>query len=102
MSNESPWGILTGVRPAKIVHRRLDQGEPPADIQRFIQTRYGVSTEKAALLMEVALRNRSMVPTPENANQESRSVSLYLGIPYCLSRCVYCCFPSALLPADKE
>ena len=102
MSNESPWGILTGVRPAKIVHRRLDQGEPSADIQRFIQTRYGVSTEKAALLMEVALRNRSMVPTPENANQESRSVSLYLGIPYCLSRCVYCSFPSALLPADKE
>lgn len=102
MTNESPWGILTGVRPAKIVHRRLDQGESPTDIQQFIQTRYGVSKAKAALLTEVALRNRSLIPTPENAGQESRSVSLYLGIPYCLSRCVYCSFPSALLPADKE
>ena len=75
MTNESPWGILTGVRPAKIVHRRLDQGESPTDIQQFIQTRYGVSKAKAALLTEVALRNRSLIPTPENAGQESRSVS---------------------------
>ena len=102
MTSELPWGSLTGVRPAKIVHRRLDRAEPATEIQQFLQTRYGVSAAKAALLTEVALRNRCLITTPETAEQEKRSVSLYLGIPYCSSRCVYCSFPSALLPADKE
>ena len=96
-----PWGILTGVRPAKIVHRLLDHGETPDSIQRGLQSRYGVSAGKASLLTEVAVNNRRFVPTPVDREQESRKVSLYLGIPYCASRCVYCSFPSALLPADE-
>ena len=101
MNSEKPWGRLTGVRPTKIVHRRLDMGEHPADIQEFLRTFYDVSPEKAALLTEVALANRFLVPTPDTAQQESQIVSLYLGIPYCVSRCVYCSFPSAILPADE-
>ena len=96
-----PWGILTGVRPAKIVHRLLDHGETPDSIQRGLQSRYGVSAWKASLLTEVAVNNRRFVPTPADCEQESRKVSLYLGIPYCSSRCVYCSFPSALLPVDE-
>ena len=96
-----PWGILTGVRPAKIVHRLLDQGEAPDSIQRYLQSRYGVSVGKASLLTEVAVNNHRFVPTPADCEQERRKVSLYLGIPYCASRCVYCSFPSALLPADE-
>ena len=96
-----PWGILTGVRPAKIVHRLLDHGEAPDSIQRYLQSRYGVSVGKASLLTEVAVNNRRFVPTPAVHEQENRIVSLYLGIPYCASRCVYCSFPSALLPADE-
>ena len=102
MNSDRPWGSLTGVRPTKIVHRRLDFGESPQDIERFLTARYGVAVENAGLLVEVASRNRRLVPTPETAEQEKRSVSLYLGIPYCDSRCVYCSFPSALLPTDKE
>ncbi len=96
-----PWGSLTGVRPAKIVHRLLDHGEAPDSIRRYLQSHYGVSTGKASLLTEVAVNNRRFVPTPADCEQESRKVSLYLGIPYCASRCVYCSFPSALLPADE-
>ena len=96
-----PWGILTGVRPAKIVHRLLDHGEAPDSIQRYLQSHYGVSAGKASLLTEVAVNNRRFVPTPAVHEQENRIVSLYLGIPYCASRCVYCSFPSALLPADE-
>ena len=102
MNSDSPWGSLTGVRPAKIVHRQLDAGEAPQDIERLLRTRYGVSEEKARLLVEVAQRNRPLLPTPDTAEQEKRAISLYLGIPYCASRCVYCSFPSALLPSDKE
>ncbi len=96
-----PWGILTGVRPAKIVHRLLDHGEAPDSIQRYLQSHYGVSAGKASLLTEVAVNNRRFVPTPAVHEQENRIVSLYMGIPYCASRCVYCSFPSALLPADE-
>ena len=101
MDDLKPWGRLTGVRPTKIAHRRLDLGEHPTDIQEFLRTGYGVSVEKAALLTEVAAANRFLVPTPDTAQLESRRVSLYLGIPYCVSRCVYCSFPSALLPAAE-
>ena len=101
MNADLPWGGLTGVRPAKIVHRLLDHGEAPDSIQRYLQSRYGVSVGKASLLTEVAVNNRRFVPTPAVHEQENRIVSLYLGIPYCASRCVYCSFPSALLPADE-
>ena len=101
MNNAVPWGKLTGVRPTKIVHRLLDRGEHPDFIRDFLQTRYEVSTDKALLLIEVAVHNRRFVPTPETKEAESRKVSLYLGIPYCSSRCVYCSFPSALLPSDE-
>ena len=102
MASAKPWGKLTGVRPAKIVHRRLDAGDSLAAIRGFLQEHYGVSEAKAALLAEVAANNRFLVPTPETAATESRRVSLYLGIPFCTSRCVYCSFPSALLPKDEE
>lgn len=101
MNADLPWGILTGVRPAKIVHRLLDHGEAPDSIQRYLQSHYGVSAGKASLLTEVAVNNRRFVPTPAVHEQENRIVSLYMGIPYCASRCVYCSFPSALLPADE-
>ena len=90
------------MRPSKIVHRHLDCGEDQAGIRRFLQERYEVSAERAALLTEVAAANRFLVASPDTAAAEGRSVSLYLGIPYCTSRCIYCSFPSALLPADEE
>jgi oxygen-independent coproporphyrinogen-3 oxidase len=79
----------------------LDRGESLESIEKFIQNRYGASAAKASLLSEVAVNNRRFVPTPDMHETERRKVSLYLGIPYCSSRCVYCSFPSALLPVDE-
>ena len=102
MDKFRPWGQLTGVRPTKIAHRRLDVGDSAEVITCWLQDRYGVSPEKARLLTEVAAANRFLVATPDSAPEERRRVSLYLGIPYCTSRCIYCSFPSALLPTDEE
>lgn len=99
---DGPWGRLTGVRPSKIVHRCLDRGDTPEEIRRFLQSRYGASEERAALLTEISVRNRPQVPVPENYELHRAEVDLYIGIPYCSSRCVYCSFPSSILPTDTK
>ncbi|MGP1471244.1 MAG: coproporphyrinogen dehydrogenase HemZ [Schwartzia sp. (in: firmicutes)] len=93
----TPWGILYGIRPVKIVHRWLDQGLPLAVIGERLKERYAVSEEKTDLLRVVALHQRPFLfPT------SAKDVSIYIGIPFCLSRCLYCSFPSHLLPGEDE
>lgn len=87
----SPWGILRGVRPTKLVHRLLDAGQPAANIRVLLQKAYAVDQAKADLLAEVALRQRPFLPSRAEAR---RLVSIYVGIPFCPSRCLYCSFPS--------
>lgn len=92
-----PWGILHGIRPTKIVHRWLDQGIPINGIVERLRHRYDVSSEKADLLIAVALHQRPFLfPT------SAKDVSIYIGIPFCLSRCLYCSFPAHLLPKEDD
>ncbi|MDA8441273.1 MAG: coproporphyrinogen dehydrogenase HemZ [Peptococcaceae bacterium] len=86
-----PWGTLTGIRPTKIVHRLLDQGLSPQVIVQCLRAEYLIRPDKAELVLEVALRQRKYLLTPEAAQ---RSVSVYVGIPFCPTRCLYCSFPS--------
>lgn len=78
------WGILTGVRPTKLVHQMLDAGvaDPEAEL---VQT-YRLSPEKAGLVTGVAHLQRPYL------NQDPRAISLYVGIPYCPSICAFCSF----------
>lgn len=92
--NINPYGILTGMRPVKLVHRLLDQGMEPGVITRRLRTDYRLQPEKAALLVEIATRNR---PFLWSAPEAKKWVSVYIGIPYCPSRCYYCSFPAAVL-----
>lgn len=92
-----PWGILRGVRPIKIAHQLLDHGVVPADIPAEMMRRYGVSAEKGSLSAAIAQKQRPLLPE-QGANE--RSVSLYISIPYCPTRCVYCSFPGAPLPRE--
>lgn len=85
----SPWGILVGVRPVKIVHEMLDQGLMMTDIRKALAETYHIQTDKIDLLTEVALRER-----PHLYPVEDKAVSLYLCIPFCPTRCSYCSFPS--------
>ncbi|MBM7868077.1 coproporphyrinogen dehydrogenase HemZ [Heliobacterium gestii] len=84
------WGILTGVRPAKIVHRRLDQGKLGEDIRAELLHDYALQPEKADLLMEIALRQRPFLYT---GPEDRRKSGVYIGIPFCPTRCLYCSFP---------
>lgn len=92
---EHPWGILTGVRPTKIVHRQLDDGLSETEIYSQLQREYLLSAEKGQLLLEVAKRQR---PFLLDRQQARRQVSVYLSIPFCPTRCAYCSFPSFCLP----
>ncbi len=83
-----PWGILTGVRPAKLMLVLSNRfGEEAATT--YFQTELRVSAEKTALALSVA-----KTETPITLKSKPRSFSLYVSIPFCPSRCSYCSFVS--------
>lgn len=85
----SPWGTLVGIRPVKIVHECMDQGMDEKAIFDLMESLYLVKPKKIQLLLEVATKER-----PYLYPVDQKSVSLYLSIPFCPTRCVYCSFPS--------
>jgi oxygen-independent coproporphyrinogen III oxidase len=95
-----PWGILRGVRPTKIVHRLLDANVSLAAINQRLTAGYGIALEKAALLTEIAIRQRRFLLPP--TAEIDKSIGVYIGIPFCPSRCLYCSFPAYVLPSDQQ
>jgi len=100
-SNPVPWGILRGVRPGKIVHRLFDQGLAPSELVDRLVAEYGLEPVKAELITGIAAYQRSVI-SDEQAAVRNKKVSIYIGIPYCPSRCLYCSFPSYVLPERRE
>ena len=96
--NTAPYGILHGVRPTKIIHRWIREGLTNRnEIESRIMTDYLVSAEKAKLLTDITFRQ---IPILEMSND--KTISVYIGIPFCTTRCLYCSFPSNVLPSDKK
>ena len=93
----APWGILHGVRPGKIAERFIGAGISAEDIVLRFKTDYAVSDEKAQLLTDIAFRQQKILRTGDE-----RTISIYIGIPFCRSRCLYCSFPSYVLPDEKK
>ncbi len=85
-----PWGSLTGVRPGKLMSALLRQGLTPAHALRSFREEYDVSRERGALCLATALATETA-----RASLESRDICLYVGIPFCPTRCAYCSFVSA-------
>lgn len=84
-----PWGILTGIRPVKIVHTLLDKNLSDEDIRENLKTNYLISDEKVDLALNIAKRERKFIyPIDKN------KISLYVSIPFCPTRCYYCSFPA--------
>jgi coproporphyrinogen dehydrogenase HemZ len=84
-----PWGILTGIRPAKIVHDLLERNFSEEEILSILINEYYIDNDKAMLLLNIAKTgHRFIYPIDET------KVSLYIGIPFCPTRCLYCSFPS--------
>ncbi len=88
---ELPWGTLTGIRPTKIPMMFLEQGWRNVDIARYMRDTYYTSSEKTALAVSIANRERHIL---KDINYEN-GYSLYVGIPFCPSICLYCSFSSS-------
>lgn len=92
----APWGILHGVRPTKIIHKYIDAGMSKNEIMMRLQNDYYVDEKKAELISTLAFKQR-----PFLSESGLNKISVYIGIPFCLSRCLYCSFPSYVLPKEQ-
>ena len=90
LGKEPPWGALTGVRPVKIPAKAMLAGATPAQAEKVLRDTYRVSPGRRKLAMDCA--QASLAAQRSLGEQE---VSLYVGIPFCPTRCAYCSFVSA-------
>lgn len=82
-----PWGVMTGIRPAKPIRQLLCAGKPEEEILSYMQNLYGASEQKLRLALEVAKNELSLI-----AQNGKDDIGLYIGIPFCPTRCLYCSF----------
>ena len=88
-----PWGILTGIRPAKVASALLYSGQGRIKTRRILRDDFLLNPQKAALATTVASNEIKLLKkTAKN------SCSLYISIPFCPSRCAYCSFVSSTTP----
>lgn len=85
-----PWGSLTGVRPDKMAVAALDTGDSPEAVRRTLEENYFVTPRRARLATETALVTRRV-----RADLDPKDIALYVGIPFCPTRCAYCSFVSS-------
>lgn len=87
--HQVPWGVLTGIRPTKVIHKYKNIGLDESNIKKILLGDYCISQEKVALMMEIASKEDRILT--ENKEDE---ISIYIGIPFCPTRCLYCSFTS--------
>lgn len=93
-----PWGNLTGIRPTKIAMTMMEQGKSEGETADYLKTMHLVSDEKTALALDIAKREQEILSTLHYEN----GYSLYLGIPFCPTTCLYCSFTSYPISAWKK
>jgi len=94
-----PWGILTGIRPSKILHRLQEEGYSASARERALRNLYALRQDKIQLLQEVVAIQQPFLSTMK---KDTQRIALYLGIPFCPSRCSYCSFPAYSLTTSRE
>ncbi|SHJ72372.1 oxygen-independent coproporphyrinogen-3 oxidase [Anaerobranca californiensis DSM 14826] len=92
----SPWGILTGVRPTKVIQGFIDDGLTIEEIKRELQNNYLVSPEKIEIMFKIREEQKNLLGKLQN------SFNIYIGIPFCPSRCSYCSFTSYTTNRSKN
>lgn len=91
-----PWGILTGVRPVKLLRRLAEESNEEQAVNKF-EKDFFVSNEKIALSRETEHNERKILEL-----SKPESFSLYVGIPFCPSRCSYCSFVMASIERAEK
>ena len=92
------WGTLTGVRPSKLSMERLYLGETKEEIFAYMKEQYLCSEDKIELGYTVAKKEKEILEKIDYEN----GYSLYIGIPFCPTRCLYCSFTSYPLEKHKD
>ena len=95
---ELPWGTLSGVRPTKLVRELLSEGRSEGDAKKLMEEFYLAGRQKTELALAIAKREMEILA----AKEWSEGYSLYIGIPFCPSRCLYCSFTSYPRKAFEE
>ncbi len=89
MEDPLPWGILTGVRPTKVAYAYLERGLSPEETERVLTEEYCLRPDKAVLCTKVACHERKVL-----SDHLGTDTSIYVGVPFCPTRCAYCSFIS--------
>lgn len=92
-----PWGALAGVRPTKITTKHLLEGGTPESAARLLEDVYYVTPDRRALAVQCSNSTVRAVKLLEPGD-----LSLYVGIPFCPTRCTYCSFVSRTIGSKSD
>ncbi|AKA71995.1 coproporphyrinogen III oxidase [Clostridium scatologenes] len=93
---ELPWGTLIGIRPSKIALELINQGKDDEYIINYFSEHSLVKKNKAELCIDIAKSEKSLV------NKDKNTISVYVGMPFCPTRCLYCSFTSNPIKGCKN
>ena len=96
-SMPTPWGISTGIRPAKTARMMLDENRSDKEILSYMENEFLVTRKKALLSLDVAKKEKKLLE-----KRAQNTVSLYIGIPFCPTRCAYCSFISQAMAHNQK
>lgn len=85
-----PWGMLTGIRPTKIIYQMLEEKKTDEEMIKYFQSTYRTTEQKARLCTDVAKKEYEILSKISYEDE----YSMYIGIPFCPSTCLYCSFTS--------
>ena len=88
---QPPWGALTGIRPTRLVYQRMEHGDNLNQALSWLRETFDLTESRISLLREIVLVQKTLPPVKPNG------VELYIGIPFCVTRCAYCSFSSGEL-----
>lgn len=86
---EFPWGTLIGIRPTKILLNMMEEGKTKEEIVKLLKEKYFLREDKAELSLKIAKMEKNSV------NKKQDNISVYIGMPFCPTRCLYCSFISS-------
>lgn len=95
---ELPWGILTGVRPGKLAHKLVDGGISFTELPAAMEKSHLLPQRQGRLLRNICQLQKQLVADEERFNE----AGIYIGVPFCPTRCTYCSFPAGIVPKDEE
>lgn len=91
-----PWGILIGIRPSKIALKLLKEGNTEEEVIEIFKEKYLAHEDKARLCIDVAKAEERIV------NKDKNNISIYIGMAFCPTRCVYCSFTANPIGVYKK